>query len=219
MNWTILLWIAGLLLVIGGYFWLMRWYQRKRAAEYQQYASARGYQFQAERPGAEARYERVVKLFREGHGHHWRDEISGQMDGRPFSAFEYTYTTGSGRYSHTYHCAMMQWSAPNRDFPRFALAPEGFFDRVGQVFGVQDIDFGEDPTFSKSYVLKGSDPAAVQALFTAQVREALVARPGQHIAGAGQDLFWWRESSLPDPDKIDDFLADGDSASKLFISD
>ncbi len=125
--------LGAVALVIGGYFWLIRWYQRSRAADYQRHAVARGFQFQAERPGAEERYAAVVKMFTQGHGHHWRDEMSGQIDGSPFSAFEYVYTTGYGKGSSTYKCAMIHWPSAQRDFPRFALAPETFFDRVGQV--------------------------------------------------------------------------------------
>lgn len=204
-------------LIILATYLVQRRIERQRQGAYQQFCNERGYQYVARRPGAERPYAGVVKLFNRGSRHRWRDEISGQYGEVPFTAFEYLYTISTGKSSRTYKFAMIRWEEPSLDLPQFALAPEGFFQRVGQLFGAQDIDFPEDPVFSHEYVLKGIDEAAVRALFTAEVRQALDAARGQNVAGAGPDLFWWQERSLPPPAEFDTFLQAGDSIRRLFI--
>ena len=49
--------------------------------------------------------------------------------------------------------------------PRFALTREGLLHRVGAALGFQDIDFDEDPEFSKRFVLKGDDEHAIREIF------------------------------------------------------
>ena len=51
--------------------------------------------------------------------------------------------------------------------PRFELKPEGFFDRIGSVLGGHDIDFAEDPEFSRACRLKGPDEPAIRETFHA----------------------------------------------------
>jgi len=209
--------IAGVALLILVIYLVQRRIEQQRQAAYQQFCDARGYRYVARRPGAEKPYAGVVRLFNRGSQHRWRDEISGQFGGTPFTAFEYLYTISTGKSSATYKFAMIRWEDPGVQLPQFALAPEGFFQRVGQLFGAQDIDFPEDRAFSHEYVLKGTDEAAVQALFTPEVRQVLAASAGQKIAGAGADLFWWQERSLPPPAEFDAFLQAGDSIRRLLI--
>lgn len=209
--------LAAVAALVGGVIWLQRRIERQRMAAYEQYCASKGYRFVPNRSGAERPYQGVVSLFARGSSHRWRDEISGRFGGMPFTAFEYLYTVDTGRSSVTYRFAMIRWETQAVQLPRFALAPEGFFQRVGELFGAQDIDVPGDDAFSRAYVLKGADASAVRALFTPAIRQALVANPGQRIAGAGPDLFWWREMSLPPPAGFDSFLTAGDWVRELFI--
>src|SRR3989475_9165166 len=111
----------------------------------------------------------------------------------------------------------MQWDGDDVALPRFCCTPEGFWDRLAQRFGRQDFDFVEDPEFSAAYQLRGDDEAAIQRLFTPDVRRRLVATPGQHVAGGGRHLFWWRVGKLPKPDDLDTFFAEGDGVRQLFV--
>ncbi len=204
--------------LVGVILWVQHVREQRRQAAYQAFANERGYGYVAKRPGGERPYAAVVKIFTRGMQHRWRDELSGQYGGVPFTAFEYRYTISSGRSSRTYTFAMIHWQTPDRALPQFALAPEGFFQRVGQLFGAQDIDFPEDPAFSRGYVLKGADENAVRALFTESIRRALSANLSNNAAGAGADLFWWRETALPPPAEIDALLASGDWFRRLLLA-
>lgn len=146
------------------------------------------------------------------------------MSSGAFTAFDYSYATGGGNSARRHRFAMMLWESPDTRLPRFSLAPEGFFQRLGQRFGVKDYDFTEDPEFSRAYQLQGDDEAAVRALFTPARRAYLLAagatmeKPRRHhLAGAGSRLLWWRNGRLPGLEELDQFLADGDAVRRQFL--
>ena len=200
--------------------------ERRRREALEEYCQIRGFRFDRDRPGAEEALSPAFAIFQRGYGNSWGTTLSGQVGGRPFTAFEYTYVSGGGRNRQRNRYAMMLWQAPGVSLPRFSLAPEGFFRRLAQRFGAKDFDFEGDDEFSRGYELQGDDEAAVRALFTQALRAFLVtpgpdgrAGPRHHLAGAGTQLLWWRRGRLPRPDALDQFIADGDALRRLFLED
>lgn len=59
------------------------------------------------------------------------------------------------------------FSAPlrNRDGFRFALHEEGFFDDLGKLFGMQDVQIGY-PEFDDRLIIKTTDESRVRTIFT-----------------------------------------------------
>jgi hypothetical protein len=199
--------------------------ERRRREALQQYSEQRGYRFEKDRPGAENELSETLPIFRKGRRHTWGCTISGQFGGTPFTAFDYSYVTGSGKSSHRNPLAMMLWQAAEASLPRFSCVPEGFWNRLAQRFGKQDFDFEGDEEFSRGYELQGDDEAGVRALFTAR-RRAYLSAAGpdgrterHHLAGAGNRLLWWRTGRLPVPDELDQFIADGDRIRRLFMEE
>lgn len=199
---------------------------RRHRAALQEYCQMRGYGFNPERPGAEETLAQAFAIFGRGHGRQWGATIAGQVGDRPFTMFDYTYITGTGRSRHYHRLAMMLWEVPGASLPRFNLGPEGFFRRLAQRFGAQDFDFEGDDEFSRGYELQGDDEAAVRALFTA-ARRAYVTSPGpdgkagrrHHLAGAATRLLWWRDGRLPEGEVLDQLIAEGDGLRRLFMDD
>jgi len=201
-------------LALAAILGLPRLIERGRQKAYAAFCQTRGYQYQPSPLGAEAQYAVVVSLFIGG-SHKWRDEISGQFNGRPFTAFEYQYATGAGTYRNVYDAAMVHWRLDGRSLPHFTLVPANtYLFRIGRI--PQEVDYPEDTTFSKAYVLSGEDQPAIRALFTPELRAALTAAPGQHVAAQGPDLFWWRERRLPPPDEFDPFLSEATRVAEIF---
>lgn len=196
--------------------WAQYYYEQKHIREYQAFCATCGYQFVADRPGAQSDFTQIVPFFDRGYARRWRHQISGQYNGAAFSAFQYDYTVSTGRSSSTYRHAMIQWSS-SKALPQFTLGPETFFTRIGQVLGFRDIDFSDDPSFSSSYRLKGWEEVPVRSLFTPLIRQQLTAIPGQHAAGADSTLFWWRDGGLPGPDGFPAFLAAGDQVRAILL--
>jgi hypothetical protein len=214
--------LAAIPVVIVGAFLLT---ERRRRDALRQYAEQRGYGFEPKRSGAQVPLADAFPIFKKGHARSWSCTITGQFGGKPFTAFDYAYRMGSGNSSHRHPLAMMLWEAPDVSLLRFSCVPEGFWNRLAQRFGKQDIDFEGDEEFSRRYELQGDDEAGVRALFTAARRAYLsAARPDgrnerHHLAGAGNRLLWWRTGRLPVPDAMDQFIADGDRIRRLFMEE
>lgn len=204
--------MAGIMAVMSG----VR--NRKRRNAYTEYALTRGYGFEHERPNGEQRFADVFDPFTQGHGRKWGYTIAGTKNHFPFTAFEYRWTTGGGKSSQTHRIGAMVWQDERAALPKFVLSPEGFWSRVGQFLGMQDIDFPESPEFSKLYRLKGPDEPAIRQLFNAEIRRFFEATPNQHVAGGGRSLFWYRHGLLPDTEQFDEWLEQGDHVRRRFFA-
>jgi len=187
VSWLVAHWWIPPLVLVAGAIPLFLYLEKRRREAYEEFCLMRGF------------------------------TIGGRWNGRAFTAFEYRYTTGGGKSSHTESFSVMQWDGDDVALPRFCCTPEGFWDRLAQRFGRQDFDFPEDPAFSDAYQLQGDDEAAVRGAFTAEVRRHLLANPRQHVAGAGHELFWWRPGRLPKPDDLDALFAEADGIRRLFL--
>src|SRR5258708_14880907 len=76
-------------------------------------------------------------MFKIGDGHQWRHEISGQFNGRPFTAFEYRYGEGAGRMRTAYTEAMMHWRLTGFSLPKFTMVPaQSYLFRIGKTPGM-----------------------------------------------------------------------------------
>ena len=216
--------VLGAVAVAGGVAASVLYYERRRRTALEEYCLIRGYRFERERPGAEAPLAGAFGVFTHGHRRRWGATITGQVGGRPFTAFEYSYVTGGGQHSNRHRFTAMLWESAEANLPRFTMVPEGFFRRLSQRFGAQDFDFDEDPDFSRAYQLQGDDERAVRALFTPSRRAMLMTEapdgrhaPKHHLAGAGTRLLWWRDGRLPKSEDLDQLMADGDRLRRLFM--
>ncbi|MBI1966519.1 MAG: hypothetical protein HYS40_00870 [Gemmatimonadetes bacterium] len=209
---------TGAVVLLGSVAILARSLHQKRLEVLASYCLARGFALQRERGGAEEAFREIVPVFKRGHHKSWGYTITGRWNGRPFTAFEYSYVVSTGKSSHTRAVRVLLWEAEGVTLPRFLCTPEGFWNRLGQKFGVQDFDFLEDTGFSSAYQLQGDDEAAVRARFTPEIRAFLAAQRGHHLAGGGKHLFWWQDGRLPKPEELDGFLAEGDGIRRLFLT-
>ncbi len=85
--------------------------------------------------------------------------------------FDYYYTVG--HYSSTqqdsnrktFGQTVLLIYDESLQIPSFSLRPEHIFDKVGNFFGYEDINFPDYPDFSKRYRLQGQSELAVRSLF------------------------------------------------------
>ena len=209
--------VSGAVVVAGGVALWARALQQRRREALESYCLTHGFTLERERPGGQEPFREIVPAFRQGHRRRWGYTISGRWNGRPFTAFEFSYTVSTGQSSHTHTVRALLWEAEDVTFPRFLCTPEGFWKRLGQKLGTQDLDFAEDAGFSTAYQLQGDDETAVRALFTPQIRSFLATHTGHHLAGGGTHLFWWQSGQFPKPEELDGFLAEGDAIRRLFL--
>lgn len=214
-----LLVIGGSIAVAAGGYLVWRARERKRRAAYEEFCLVRGFTFEAERPHGELRFADAFDPFTQGRRRTWGYTISGTRNRGPFTAFEYKWVTGSGKHSTTHCIGGIVWERENSTLPKFALSPEGWFSRLGEVFGMQDIDFDESPDFSRAYRLKSPDEGGVRVVLTPEIRQFFAATPDQHVAGGGRFLFWWQSGRLPAADRLDEWLERGDQVRRRFFKE
>ena len=71
------------------------------------------------------------------------------------SAFQYRYTTGSGKNRTTHHRSCVLLEVPF-NAPHLKIGPEGFWSMIGRAVGLRDIEI-ESPVFNERYRVSCGD--------------------------------------------------------------
>ena len=90
--------------------------------------------------------------------------------------------------------------------PEFTLAPEHCVAPGRPVFGYQDIDFEASEEFSKHYLLRGPDEAAIRAAFGAEALGFFAQNPGWSVESCGGSLAVYRAGKRCKPEQVQPFL-------------
>jgi hypothetical protein len=102
--------------------------------------------------------------------------IAGGFFGRPVVVFNHrdanvvldVYAAG-GNHKTYYTQVHIDWPDPSL---RCEVYPEGFFNRLGRLLGMTDIEIGS-PNFDDAYVITGNSPQRITALLTPGVQIAV----------------------------------------------
>jgi hypothetical protein len=116
--------------------------------------------------------------------------------------FEYEYTVGYGKSQHTTHQTIARMRAPLLKLPPFLLFPETIFSKIGVMFGQTDVNFSDSPEFSDRFILRGHDEAALRAIFSPALRQALTPLDHLTIEGADDVLFIFRTDRRIKPEDL-----------------
>lgn len=209
--------IGLVLLVVFAFIWAWRSHQARLAA-FRALAGSRGLEFVEKVPGGVPEPGLAgFRVFRQGKNHRSVNLLQGSWRGHTMRYFEFVYTTGSQKDKNTHRLSVAAFSDEGQDLPAFSLHPEHLFHRLGDVFGMHDIDFERDPEFSKRYYLKGEDEAAVRGLFRSYVLEHLKRAPRRwSLEGEGRWLVLWPGSNRLKPDQVPGFLDEAATLYELF---
>jgi hypothetical protein len=148
-----------------------------------------------------------LPLFGSGHSRKVRNLMTGRMGAVGARLFDYQYTVGGGKHSHTWRQTVALIPAPP-GLPDFVLAPENIFHKVGQRFGYQDIDFDHSPEFSSRYLLRGADETAIRAAFSPDRLAFLAGQPGWTVESRGGYLGVYRAGKRCRPEDLPTLFAD-----------
>ena len=145
--------------------------EKKRREQLQQTAEEMGLIFFPE--GDELLFNRLsaFNLFNQGRGRKMKNLIQGDSGEVKIAIFDYQYTTGSGKNSHTHQMSIASLQSADLNCPDFTMRPEGMFDKIVGALGFQDIDFESHPTFSGIFVLKSSNEVAIRSYFNPALLE------------------------------------------------
>jgi hypothetical protein len=132
--------------------------------------------------------------------------------------FDYTYITGGGNSQRVHRQTVFYATSDRLTLPSFSMRPENFLHRVGSIFGYQDIDLERRPEFSRMFLLRGADEAAVRAAFTDAAAEFFERRAGTCAAGIGRELLYWRAGRRVDPGELEALVRDGLDLAERFTT-
>lgn len=92
------------------------------------------------------------------------------------------------------------------DLPPFEMVPEGLVQKIGALFGGQDIDFGDSPRFSRRYTLRGAGEETIRRMFSPEVRAYFAERRGWSLEGSGDVLALYRAGEVAPPSRVPEWL-------------
>ncbi len=123
------------------------------------------------------RYSFLNKL-RAGSNRYAFNTLSGNYQGHGVTAMDYHYETHSTdskghRQTHHHYFSCFILHLP-RSFPELVIGREGFFSKVAQAFGYDDIDF-ESHEFSRKFCVRSPDKKFAYDVCNARMMEYLLA--------------------------------------------
>lgn len=180
--------------------------ERLRTEALQQASVAMGFSFEAEGDVEQIRALGDLPLFGRGHGKRLKNVMSGRAGAGDARVFDYQYTTGGGKDSHTWRQTVALYPGGGPGLPDFVLSPESVLHKLGQMLGYQDIDFESSPTFSSRYLLRGQDEAAIRSAFTVDTRGFLEQEPGWTVEVQGGTVATYRAGRRVKPEDLGAFI-------------
>ena len=145
------------------------------------------------------RYEFLDKLH-VGADRYAYNILSGDYQGHGVTLFDYHYRTGSGKDTHHYYISFFILQLPAA-FPELVIGPEGFFSKIAQAVGFDDIDF-ESHEFSRKFCVRSRDKKFAYDVCNARMIEYLLSNTDLAIEIEGGELGISFDSRLS-PERIE----------------
>jgi len=197
-------------IVVGAYA------ERKRREAIQRVADELGLAFYQDGDPDLVRQLSDMPLFSKGRSKRITNMIHGETDAVVMGIFDYRYTTGSGKNSHTHRQSVAFFRSADLNLPVFELRPQSFMHGIGKIFGYQDIDFDTHPKFSKTFLLRGPNEEQVRATFDGELLTSLEQNQGVCVEGRYQDLVFYRHAKRVKPEQFKELMNEGFKIFALF---
>lgn len=166
------------LAILGIVTWFNHRREKKRTTKVGLLAAGMGLEFHAFGGLDLKKRLSILQLFKLGHSRKLSNLLTGETDECRISIFDYRFTTGSGKSSHTTKLTIAALESPRLKIPAFTLRPEKFFDKIGSLLGWQDISFPDNAAFSRRFVLRGNDEEEIRRLFSRPLQDFFSERTG-----------------------------------------
>ena len=148
-------------------------------------------------------------LFSQGWSRKIKNLMEGEANKVELAIFDYQYTTHGGQHPQTHRQSLLFIRSPKLNLPDFSLRPENVFHKIGSAFGDKDIDFETHPIFSKSYLLRGDNEAAIRGLFNNELLNFIQSQQKISIEGSGDQLIYYRHRNRVKPEEVESFMEEG----------
>jgi len=202
----------GILILVLGFMAISlvfnAWAGRKRKEALQQAAAEMGFSFLPDDKdfNNQIQASTSLDLFTKGRSRKAYNLLRGQRRDAAIVLFDYKYTTGGGRSSQTHHQTAILFTLEQSDMTQFSLRPRGLFDKMAAKFRQKEIDFETAPEFSKKYLVKGSDEAAIRRIFNTSVVAFYEGQQGLSTEASTNQLLFYRQGKRVKPEELSAFL-------------
>lgn len=210
--WVFVLFFIFVIVVVG----ITTYFEHKRTAAIQTFASTIGFTFTGRDRDAIAPYVQNFELFQKGRNRRVKNLIYGPFSNATIYLFDYSYVTGRGKRSNISVQTVVLFHSPSLKLPPFSLVPENILHRVVEQFSYGDIDFDDYPKFSKQYLLRGENEALIRQTFNRAVLSFYESKPGLCTEGSGSQLVYYQIRQRVKPDKLRSMLDSAQQAYRLF---
>lgn len=190
--------VAGVVSLVAAVIGFAIWIEQRRTKQIREAAVELGFEvldsLPADMDGCRSRFA----LFNSGRARKVSNVLQRQVEGLQVLLYDYTFTTGSGKHSHTHHQTVAMFGSQELNLPEFRLSPEGWLSKLAQMFGTQDIDFEDSPEFSKQFVLAGTSELAIREFFDADRRTSLTVFDGLCVETCNDCVvIWFQNRRIP----------------------
>ena len=138
------------------------------------------------------------KCLRRGSSRHAFNIMEGDWAGLPMTAFDYHYETGSGKNRSTHRFSAVILASPIPLKPLY-IRREGFFDKLTEFFGFDDIDF-ESAEFSRRFYVKSPDRRWAYDVIHQRMMEYLLSGPDFAVQFDRGHVIAWRSGMFQPAD-------------------
>ena len=208
--------IAGVVCLVVGLIVLGVVWERRRREALERVASDLGLGYQRDASHLLHAGYASLHLFRQGRRPRASNAMHGRYNRCEVDLFDYQYATGSGKDRRTIRQSVAAFHLPEGNLPGFTLGPENIFSKIRSAFGYADINFDNHPTFSKRYLLRGQDKAAIRDLFKWHILEFFEQHDKLCVQAVGQSLIVYRTDIRLGAGQIRGFLREASEVSSLF---
>ncbi len=213
---TPVLFFVAIIVVIVGFSLYRLKTERERTAALGPLAASLGLTFTPKSDLSALRAIGDVQLFARGHSKRVTNLMNGTLDGRRLAVFDYQFSIGGGKQARTTAQTVVLLPALKPSLPDLQMAPENPFHKIAEAYGEQDIDLASAPEFSRRYIVKGKDEAAVRAALTPAVTSYFVANQGWWIEAQAGTVAIYRGHIEAKPAEMRQFIANAcEAASRL----
>lgn len=145
-------------------------------------------------------------LFQRGRRHRSRNVLKQPDSSDSPLIFDYQYTTGSGKHARRHTQTVFLHRPQGLNYPLLEARPEGFTDAIISTLGWKDIDYSEDPEFSKRYWVKADDEIDARSILDPDTRRLLLNNPRWSVQIKGDTFIFFIKDKTLKPTDIPEYL-------------
>jgi hypothetical protein len=211
---TALVFFVGLviLITVGAIFIWRK--EKERTEALRRVAQAAGLTFKPAADLAEVRALGDVQLYARGNSRQATNLMTGRVGDQQVAVFDYRYTIGSGKGRYTTIQTVVLLPSVKDSLPDLQMAPENPLIKIAEALGYQDIDIESAPEFSRRYILRGADEAAIRAALHPGATSYFAGHEGWTVEVQSGTVGIYRADIRPKPADMRTFIEDACAAAR-----